>query len=56
LARECSRVRVSSDRPTGLNTLYGLRYIKKTRTKFYTPAYAEWEAKWMPQAETVPAT
>jgi hypothetical protein len=29
---------------------------KKTRTKFYTPAYEEWEAKYMPQPETVPAT
>ena len=35
---------------------YGTRSIKKTRTKFYTPAYAEWEAKHMPQTETVPAT
>jgi len=30
--------------------------MKKTRTRCYTPAYAEWEATWMPQAETVPAT
>jgi hypothetical protein len=29
---------------------------KKTRTKLYTPAYEEWEAKYMPQVETVPPT
>jgi hypothetical protein len=33
-----------------------MRRLKKTRTCFYTPEYEEWEAKFMPQAETVSAT
>ena len=37
-------------------TTYLTRSSKKTRTQFYTPAYEEWEAKYMPQPETVPAT
>lgn len=38
------------------DSLYGTNPVKKTRTTFYTPAYEEWEAKYMPQVETVPAT
>ena len=29
---------------------------KKTRIRFYTPAYEAWEAKYLPRPETVPAT
>jgi hypothetical protein len=30
--------------------------FKKVRLRFSTNDFAEWEAKWMPQAESVPAT
>jgi len=33
-----------------------MRLGKKVRLRFYTNDFAEWEAKYMPQAETVPAT
>ena len=35
---------------------YPTMTFKKTRLLFYTDAYQKWEAKWMLQAETVPAT
>jgi hypothetical protein len=56
---ECEEILAAISRATGVTeyiSLYSTREYKKTRTKFYTPAYAEWEAKYMPQPETVPAT
>jgi siroheme decarboxylase len=56
---ECEEVLAAISRKTGVTeyiSLYSTREYKKTRTKFYTPAYAEWEAKYLPQPETVPAT
>ena len=41
---------------TAVDLLHNDREHKKTRTKFYTPAYEEWEARYLPQAESVPAT
>lgn len=41
---------------TAIDLPHNDRDYKKTRTKFYTPAYEEWEAKYLPQPETVPAT
>ena len=41
---------------TAIDLLHNDRDNKKTRTKFYTPAYEEWEAKYLPQAEVAPAT
>jgi hypothetical protein len=37
-------------------TVYSTGANKKIRLRFYTNDFAEWEAKWMPQTETVPAT
>ncbi len=55
---QCEEILAAISRTTGVDqyiSLYSTREYKKTRTKFYTPAYEEWEAKHMPQAETVPA-
>jgi site-specific DNA recombinase len=41
---------------TAIDLLSNDRDCKKTRTKFYTPAYEEWEAQHMPQREAVPAS
>jgi site-specific DNA recombinase len=41
---------------TAVDLLNNDRDYKKTRTRFYTPAYEEWEAKYLPQAESVPAS
>lgn len=41
---------------SAIDLLDNNRDCKKTRTKFYTPAYDEWEAKYMPAVETVAAT
>jgi site-specific DNA recombinase len=41
---------------TAVDLLSNDRDCKKTRTKFYTPAYEEWEAQHMPQREAVPAS
>ena len=56
---QCEEVLAAISRKTGMTeyiSLYSTREYKKTRTKFYTPAYEEWEARYMPQTETVPAT
>jgi len=56
---QCEEILSAISRKTGVSeyiSLYSTREYKKTRTKFYTPAYEEWEAKYMPQPETVPAT
>jgi len=56
---QCEEILSAISRTTGVTeyiSLYSTREYKKTRTKFYTPAYEQWEAKWMPQPETVPAT
>jgi hypothetical protein len=56
---ECEEILAAISRTTGVTediSLSSTREYKKTRTKFYTPAFAEWEAKYMPQPETVPAT
>jgi len=56
---QCEEILSAISRKTGVTeyiSLYSTREYKKTRTKFYTPAYEEWEAKYMPQPETVPAT
>jgi DNA-binding Lrp family transcriptional regulator len=56
---QCEEILAAISRATGVTeyiSLYSTREYKKTRTKFYTPAYAEWEAKWMPQVEAAPAT
>jgi hypothetical protein len=41
---------------SAVDLLNNNRDHKKIRTTFYTPAYEEWEAKYMPQPETVSAT
>ena len=41
---------------TAVDLLNNDREQKKTRTRFYTPAYEAWEAKYLPQAESVAAT
>src|SRR3954454_22024876 len=56
---QCEEVLRAISKKTGVTeyiSLYSTREYKKTRTQFYTPAYEEWEAKYMPQAETVPTT
>ncbi|MCC7367818.1 MAG: AsnC family transcriptional regulator [Chloroflexi bacterium] len=56
---QCEEVLAAISRATGMTnyiSLYSTREYKKTRTRFYTPAYEEWEAKHMPQPEVVPAT
>jgi DNA-binding Lrp family transcriptional regulator len=56
---QCEEVLAAISRATGVTeyiSLYSTREYKKTRTKFYTPAYEEWEAKYLPQPESVPAT
>ncbi len=56
---QCEEELTAISRATGMTeyiSLYSTREYKKTRTKFYTPAYEEWEAKYLPQPETVPAT
>jgi siroheme decarboxylase len=56
---QCEEILSSISKKTGVTeyiSLYSTREYKKTRTKFYTPAYEEWEAEHMPQPETVPAT
>ncbi|MCC7107236.1 MAG: hypothetical protein IT307_19045 [Chloroflexi bacterium] len=41
---------------TAIDLLHNDRDYKKIRLRFYTSAYAEWEARYMPQPEVVPAT
>lgn len=56
---QCEEILAAISRKTGVTeyiSLYSTREYKKTRTKFYTPAYEEWEVKYLPQPETVPAT
>jgi DNA-binding Lrp family transcriptional regulator len=56
---ECEEILAAISRATGVTeyiSLYSTREYKKTRLLFYTDAYEKWEAKYMPQAETVPAT
>jgi len=56
---QCEEILSAISKKTGVTeyiSLYSTREYKKTRTKFYTPAYEEWEAKYLPQAESVPAT
>jgi len=56
---QCEDVLRAISEKTGVTeyiSLYSTREYKKTRTQFYTPAYEEWEAKYLPQTETVPAT
>ncbi|MCC6174866.1 MAG: AsnC family transcriptional regulator [Chloroflexi bacterium] len=56
---ECEEILHSISEATGVTeyiSLYSTREYKKTRLRFYTTAYEEWEAKWMPHTETVTAT
>lgn len=56
---ECEEVLAAISRATGITdyiSLYSTREYKKTRTRFYTPAYEEWEATWMPRAQPVVST
>lgn len=56
---QCEEVLSAISRATGVTeyiSLYSTREYKKTRLLFYTDAYQKWEAKYMPQVETVPAT
>jgi DNA-binding Lrp family transcriptional regulator len=56
---QCEEILAAISRKTGVTeyiSLYSTREYKKTRLLFYTDAYQKWEAKWMPRAETVPAT
>ena len=58
---QCEEILSAISRATGVTnyiSLYSTREYKKIRTTFYTPAYEEWEAKYMPmpQPETVSAT
>ena len=56
---QCEEILTAISRKTGVTeyiSLYSTREYKKTRTKFYTSAYEEWEAKYMPQAEVISAT
>jgi siroheme decarboxylase len=56
---QCEEILTAISKTTGVTeyiSLYSTREYKKTRTKFYTPAYEEWEAKYLPQVEAVSAT
>jgi DNA-binding Lrp family transcriptional regulator len=56
---QCEEVLRAISRTTGVTeyiSLYSTREYKKVRLLFYTDAFAQWEAKYMPQPETVPAT
>ena len=56
---QCEEILAAISKKTGVTeyiSLYSTREYKKTRLLFYTDAYQKWEAKWMPQAESVPAT
>jgi len=56
---QCEEVLAAISKATGVTeyiSLYSTREYKKTRLLFYTDAFAKWEAKYLPQAETVPAT
>jgi DNA-binding Lrp family transcriptional regulator len=56
---QCEEVLSAISHATGITeyiSLYSTREYKKIRTKFYTPAYEEWEAKHLAQAEPAPAT
>lgn len=56
---QCEEILSAISEKTGVTeyiSLYSTREYKKTRLLFYTDAYQKWEAKWMPQTETVPAT
>jgi DNA-binding Lrp family transcriptional regulator len=56
---QCEEILSAISRTTGVTeyiSLYSTREYKKIRLRFYTNDFAEWEAKWMPQTETVPAT
>jgi len=58
-AEECEDVLAAIAEKTGVTeyiSLYSTREYKKTRLRFYTAEYAEWEAKHLPQPEPVPAT
>jgi siroheme decarboxylase len=50
---DCEEIFRAISRATGVTqytSLYSTREYKKTRLKFYTDAYAEWEAKYLPVA------
>jgi hypothetical protein len=56
---QCEEILAAISKATGVTeyiSLYSTREYKKTRTKFYTSAYEEWEAQHMPQREAVPAS
>jgi len=56
---QCEEILAAISKKTGVTeyiSLYSTREYKKTRLLFYTDAYQNWEAKWMPQVESVPAT
>ena len=56
---QCEEILSAISRTTGVTeyiSLYSTREYKKIRLRFYTNDFAEWEAKYMPQPETVPAT
>jgi siroheme decarboxylase len=56
---QCEEILGAISRATGVTeyiSLYSTREYKKTRLLFYTDAYQKWEAKYLPQPETVPAT
>ena len=56
---QCEEILAAISKATGVTeyiSLYSTREYKKTRLLFYTDAYQKWEAKWMPQAEVVPAS
>ena len=58
-AEECEDVLAAISNATGIGeyiSLYSTREYKKTRLLFYTSAYEEWEAKYLPQVEAVPAS
>ena len=56
---QCEEILAAISKKTGVTeyiSLYSTREYKKTRLLFYTDAHEKWEAKWMPQVESVPAT
>jgi len=52
----CSRIASSPLTVETLRTTMMTSAFKKVRLRFYTSEFAEWEAKYMPQDETVSAT
>ena len=55
---QCEEILAAISKKTGVTeyiSLYSTREYKKVRLRFYTSAFAEWEAKYLPAAQAQPA-